>query len=223
MERTRASLKNKRDNPGAKPNNRPDITDDEIVAKGLKCLGGYIADAKNNQPEPMANPRRKGPRFIGGGGGNLSINLYFMWSLERVGVIYGLKTIGNTDWYAWGSARLVEMQQPDGAWNGRYHGNQEEISTSFAMLFLCRANVAKDLTAMLKGKVKDPAVSSLKSGGSNLVDKNSKSPVTSDPPKEQPAKVEPNKDPKLDLASTTLPSVADEYEKEAALACQSGG
>src|SRR5262249_49768549 len=29
-------------------------------------------------------------------------NLYFMWSLERVAVLYDLATIGQKDWYRWG-------------------------------------------------------------------------------------------------------------------------
>ncbi|HEX4611109.1 MAG TPA: hypothetical protein VH092_23160, partial [Urbifossiella sp.] len=34
-------------------------------------------------------------------------NLYFLWSLERVGVIYGVDKIGGIDWYAVGSEHLV--------------------------------------------------------------------------------------------------------------------
>src|SRR5262249_35179387 len=28
-------------------------------------------------------------------------NLYFLWSVERVGVLYGLPRIGDKDWYRW--------------------------------------------------------------------------------------------------------------------------
>ena len=35
---------------------------------------------------------------------------YFMWSLERVGVLYGLETFGNRNWYKWGSDVLLASQ-----------------------------------------------------------------------------------------------------------------
>src|SRR5262249_48482141 len=34
-------------------------------------------------------------------------NLYFLWSVERVGVLYGLPTIGDKDWYRWGAEVLI--------------------------------------------------------------------------------------------------------------------
>ena len=41
---------------------------------------------------------------------------YFLWSLERVAVAYGLETIGNHDWYAWGARALLATQEKDGGW-----------------------------------------------------------------------------------------------------------
>ncbi|HEV3204044.1 MAG TPA: HEAT repeat domain-containing protein [Gemmataceae bacterium] len=87
---------------------------------------------------------------------------YFFWSLERVAVAYDLKTIGNKDWYAWGSEILVASQGNDGTWMGEYG---PQIDTCFALLFLQRANLASDLTASLKGKTKDPGEVTLRSGG----------------------------------------------------------
>ena len=79
-------------------------------------------------------------------------DLYFYWSLERVGVIYGVRDMGGIDWYRWGSDRLVKSQSNTGEWSGvgskgwRFEAN---IGTSFAILFLCKANVAADLTAQV--------------------------------------------------------------------------
>src|SRR5262249_4279196 len=39
------------------------------------------------------------------------------------------------------------------------------VDTCFALLFLKRANLAEDLTAKLKGRIQDPAIVALKSGG----------------------------------------------------------
>ncbi len=43
-------------------------------------------------------------------------DLYFMWSLERVGVLYDLPTIGRKDWYRWGGEMLVANQKLNGNW-----------------------------------------------------------------------------------------------------------
>src|SRR5205823_11670450 len=86
---------------------------------------------------------------------------YFLWSVERVAVAYGLKTIGNRDWYEWGSKYLLDNQGKDGGWVGRYEGG---VDTCFALLFLRRANLAVDLSARLKG-VKDPGERNLRAGG----------------------------------------------------------
>jgi hypothetical protein len=88
---------------------------------------------------------------------------YFLWSLERVGEIYGLTTIGRQDWYKWGSTVLLNSQRPDGGWYGRFHPSG--VDTCFALLFLVRANVAKDLSVTLRGKLKDPGTRTLKAGG----------------------------------------------------------
>jgi hypothetical protein len=88
---------------------------------------------------------------------------YFLWSLERVGVIYGLETIGSKDWYAWGAEILLASQQTSGLWHGEYGAYGAD--TCFALLFLKRANPARDLTATLKGTIQDPGEVVLRSGG----------------------------------------------------------
>src|SRR5205085_12039207 len=57
-------------------------------------------------------------------------NLYFLWSVERVGVLYDLPTIGNKDWYRWGAEILLANQMSAGNWdNGSYHGASPTIDT----------------------------------------------------------------------------------------------
>ena len=48
----------------------------------------------------------------------LNSDLYFLWSLERVAVIYDLPDIGGVDWYQWGAKRLVQGQSQNGEWRG---------------------------------------------------------------------------------------------------------
>ena len=66
--------------------------------------------------------------------------------MERVAVVYDLEKIGGKDWYGWGSQLLVESQNADGNWSDTFAGLPD---TSFALLFLKRVNVVKDLTDKL--------------------------------------------------------------------------
>ena len=89
-----------------------------------------------------------------------------MWSLERVGMVYGLQTIGKVDWYDWGSKSLLAAQQANGSWNSDgFHSGSSENATAFALLFLSRANLAEDLTTSMKNKIKDPGTFALRSPG----------------------------------------------------------
>jgi hypothetical protein len=77
-------------------------------------------------------------------------NLYFLWSVERVAVLYDLQTIGGKDWYRWGAEILVANQQQFGNWaDGGYIGSSPVLDTCLALLFLKRANLAADLTRKL--------------------------------------------------------------------------
>lgn len=99
---------------------------------------------------------------------------YFLWSVERVGVIYGWEKIGGVDWYEAGAHSLVHAQTPEGCWNAHSYGT--EVNTGFAMLFLCRSNLARDLA----GKVQKEAVTELKAGNT-APDKKGNNPGTGKP------------------------------------------
>jgi hypothetical protein len=106
---------------------------DQGITKGLDQLSKYVGAPSEN------------------GKGAAQQNLYFMWSLERVGMLFNLRTIGNKDWYRWGAQMLVDSQQGNGSWTrGAYHGASPALDTCFALLFLKRANLAKDLTEKLE-------------------------------------------------------------------------
>jgi hypothetical protein len=78
-------------------------------------------------------------------------NLYFLWSVERVGVLYELTTIGGKNWYGWGAQLLLAKQRDDGSWtSGGYTGAVPPIDTCFALLFLKRSNLVPDLTENLR-------------------------------------------------------------------------
>jgi hypothetical protein len=114
---------------------------DQAVRRGMENLGQALA---GNQ---LRDGRIGGGRR-GEGRGPGGLNLYFLWSLERVGVIFGVDKIGGIDWYATGADSLLPAQQQDGSWGGGEYG--PEVNTSFALLFLSRSNVVRSLSSKVQ-------------------------------------------------------------------------
>lgn len=61
-----------------------------------------------------------------------SHHYYYLYALERIGVLTGQRYIGGHDWYREGAAYLVRKQKPDGSWAD----NSGILATQFALLFL---------------------------------------------------------------------------------------
>lgn len=77
---------------------------------------------------------------------------YFLWSLQRVGAIYGFDELDKVNWYDWGATDLIMIQKDDGSWDGGY---PPQINTAFALLFLRKPNLARDLSGIAQLKVGD--------------------------------------------------------------------
>ena len=61
---------------------------------------------------------------------------YYLYGLERVGRLTGLRYLGEHDWYREGAQELVKRQDTiSGAWNGDI---DPIVTTSFALLFLAK-------------------------------------------------------------------------------------
>jgi hypothetical protein len=125
---------------------------DGDVEKGLRRLAESIGKPLGAQG-PARPARRRG-----------ASNTYFLWTVERVGVMYNLRHIAGKDWYHWGAELLVDAQEDNGSWTvGGYYQAGATTDTSFALLFLKRANLAKDLSKRLefvidvKGASQEPA------------------------------------------------------------------
>jgi hypothetical protein len=109
----------------ADPDRKP--LDDPQVKKGMRTLGKLMdaADARN---------------------------LYFLWTLERVGVLYNVREIGGRDWYRHAADIVLDAQQWHGGWDVRgYHDANAVVDTCLALLILKRANFAEELTRHLEG------------------------------------------------------------------------
>ena len=79
------------------------------------------------------------------------LDLYCLWTMERVAVLYNLRALGSLEWYPAGVQLLLPLQREDGSWNPKGTTCLEEpcVATSFALLFLKRSNLARELTERL--------------------------------------------------------------------------
>jgi hypothetical protein len=146
-----------------------------MTCAGLLALAeahGVTKDPKERNQKPLDDPAiQKGlamlAREIDRPKESRAPDYYFLWSLERVGVLFDLPKIGGKDWYAWGCNVLLPLQQKNGSWgDGAYYGSADNplLSTSFVLLFLKQANLVKSLTEKLQllarvvtGTVQPPA------------------------------------------------------------------
>ncbi|MCG3135884.1 MAG: hypothetical protein HMLKMBBP_03660 [Planctomycetes bacterium] len=62
---------------------------------------------------------------------------YWLYSLERAGLLTGVRLVGGKDWYYGGAMELIARQKSDGAWNEQ--GDEMTTEICFALLFLKRA------------------------------------------------------------------------------------
>jgi hypothetical protein len=109
---------------------KKDWKKDAIVKNGLAWLGSHFA--------VVDNPGR-GKDWL----------LYYLYGIERAGVLYGTDKIGDHDWYLEGAKFLLDAQQGDGAWKVSGHENAT-WDTCFAILFLKKAT--KPLVASTDGR-----------------------------------------------------------------------
>ena len=109
---------------------KKDWKKDPVVKNGMTWLGSHFAVADN--------PGR-GKDWL----------LYYLYGIERAGVLYGTEKIGDHDWYLEGAKYLLDAQQGDGAWKVSGHENAT-WDTCFAILFLKKAT--KPLVASTDGR-----------------------------------------------------------------------
>jgi hypothetical protein len=125
---------------------------DQNMLAGFRYLGAWLQESSQVGTIGMSGHR----------------SFYFLWSLERIGEIYGLKTIGRVEWYPWGANLLINSQLADGGWGTVLGVDERSVDTAFALLFLARSNVAKDLSVTLRGKLRDPGMHTLRAGGGGV-------------------------------------------------------
>jgi hypothetical protein len=65
--------------------------------------------------------------------------MYYLYGLERVMVLHGIRKLGGHDWYLEGAILLAKTQCGDGSW--ATYAQLPVVDTSFALLFLKKATV----------------------------------------------------------------------------------
>jgi hypothetical protein len=74
--------------------------------------------------------------------------LYYMYALERAGLLYGTEMMGTHKWYPEGAKVLIETQGANGAWG------DGTVDTCFAILFLKRATRALGVATYTAGQMR---------------------------------------------------------------------
>jgi hypothetical protein len=186
--------------PGPAPLKPKDPSKDKVVVNAFRLLGVWV-DAMAHAPGQAPRINRVNGKFY-----------YFLWSLERVCVAYGVDKIGRTDWYEWAADILLANQSPSGAWdNGEFSYNPD---TCFALLVLRRANLAKDLTRALTSQMKDGLQSTLRQGGVGGADLvKGRKPFFEGPAAEGPREKPPADDPAARLGTQLASASGAQQDK----------
>jgi hypothetical protein len=74
-------------------------------------------------------------------GGRMEWHYYYLYGLERAGMLADRKWIGMHDWYREGAEYLLERQSGLGSWG-------DDVQTCFALLFLKRSTMPVTLTGL---------------------------------------------------------------------------
>ncbi len=101
---------------------------DKVVAGGMAWLNKNYSVTQNI-----------GPCQTGGQAPNEFL-YYYLYALERTGMLYDTALIGNHDWYLDGARVILAAQKPDGSWAESGPATMRPTwDTCFAILFLKRA------------------------------------------------------------------------------------
>lgn len=115
-----------------------EIQADRSLVKGLEWLSQHFS--------VTGNPGR----CVDGGIIDHQEHYYYLYGMERVGVLLAQQSIGGRDWYREGAAVLVRAQAADGTWG------PERLATEFAMLFLGKGSAPIAVQKLRHGREWNP-------------------------------------------------------------------
>jgi hypothetical protein len=79
---------------------------------------------------------------------------YFLYALERAGMLLDVPTIGKHDWYGEGASAILDAQKPDGSWYGGAKRCNSTWDTCFAILFLKKATQRLEVVSEDRARAK---------------------------------------------------------------------
>ena len=94
------------------------------VSLGLAWLAKHFTVTKN-----------VGGRVHFGDGSPNAMVYYYLYALERAGVLTGTVDVGSHDWYREGANYIIKSQKEDGSWSSG-GGGHPAWDTCFSILFL---------------------------------------------------------------------------------------
>jgi hypothetical protein len=124
-----------RDNDGGK---RKSWKGDKDCHEGLQWLAKNFSVTYNPGPYEHANMEENSKHQY----------YYFLYGMERAGMLYGTEILGTHKWYPEGAKQLCADQKPDGSWGA---GTDD---TCFAILFLKRATRPLDVATHSAAQMK---------------------------------------------------------------------
>lgn len=87
---------------------------------------------------------------------------YYLWSIERLGVLLGMESFGNANWFELGAESLLRRQNENGSWGTKLEDEKEPYAdqyladTAFSILFLKKANLGSDVARLLHPDPENP-------------------------------------------------------------------
>lgn len=110
------------------------LANDTQITAATQSLGRFVANPKEDFNEGVPK-----------------ISIFFLWSVERVAVLFNLAEIDGKDWYGWGAQSLIKHQAADGSWESLgYPGRSAHVDTCFALLFLARSNLVQEISSYIQ-------------------------------------------------------------------------
>jgi hypothetical protein len=106
-------------------------------ALGAVCIYDYIL-GRDYKKDMVA---KSGAAWLGKHY-SVNTNYYYMYGLERAGMLYGVESFGGKNWYFDGAKLLLAQQNGDGSWGKREDKAENTWDTCFAILFLKKATRA---------------------------------------------------------------------------------
>ncbi len=154
--------------PYTKEEGKSAVSGPAMSCAGLFCLTVARASKIRAQQRDNKSPVRTGekdtllsdPVFAKGltkvtefaGTMNPGSARYFVWTVERVGVLLGIEKLDDkVDWFKLGADALIKSQKADGSWPSDKAENSL-ADACFASLFLRKANLGSDISRLLQGK-----------------------------------------------------------------------